>query len=317
MAKFLTTIELAEWITKIIEESERELIILAPYIQTSSRLEKALNEANARGVEILLIYRQETLKKAEKEKFLAISNLNLMHHPNLHAKCYLNEHHFLITSMNMYEYSEKNNREMGILIENEDLDQGFFIKEEEESYWDHWDDRFKSNDRGFDKVKKEIWDIIRGAELEKKSTDTIENGFEFEMLLTEEEWCKIACEELNELFVHKKFEPNPMANNLHPICKNFYDRIDVGFDNRGVFFEFNFMGNQNRSLMDAINEMDIQDSIDHFKVFIGKKSDHIYLYRLYNDTFWESGETPLRKKIKQYKLGIDYILNEVKGILKK
>jgi hypothetical protein len=37
--------------------------------------------------------------------------------PNLHAKCYFNEDRMVITSMNMYEFSEKHNREMGVLLE--------------------------------------------------------------------------------------------------------------------------------------------------------------------------------------------------------
>ena len=35
---------------------------------------------------------------------------------NLHAKCYLNEQNMIIGSMNLYEFSEKNNREMGVLL---------------------------------------------------------------------------------------------------------------------------------------------------------------------------------------------------------
>ena len=38
---------------------------------------------------------------------------------NLHAKCYLNEKMAVIGSMNMYEFSEKNNREMGVLVTRE------------------------------------------------------------------------------------------------------------------------------------------------------------------------------------------------------
>lgn len=36
---------------------------------------------------------------------------------NLHAKCYLNEDTCIITSLNLYEFSQVNNNEMGILIE--------------------------------------------------------------------------------------------------------------------------------------------------------------------------------------------------------
>ena len=36
---------------------------------------------------------------------------------NLHAKCYLNESTCIISSLNLYEFSQVNNNEMGVLIE--------------------------------------------------------------------------------------------------------------------------------------------------------------------------------------------------------
>ena len=38
---------------------------------------------------------------------------------NLHAKCYLNEKEALLTSMNLHEFSQENNAEMGILVSKE------------------------------------------------------------------------------------------------------------------------------------------------------------------------------------------------------
>jgi len=35
---------------------------------------------------------------------------------NLHAKCYLNEELCIITSLNLYEFSQVNNNEMGVLV---------------------------------------------------------------------------------------------------------------------------------------------------------------------------------------------------------
>ena len=45
-----------------------------------------------------------------------MDNVELFYFENLHAKCYFNEVDMVITSMNMYEFSEKNNREMGVHI---------------------------------------------------------------------------------------------------------------------------------------------------------------------------------------------------------
>ena len=39
---------------------------------------------------------------------------------NLHAKCYLNEDSCIISSLNLYEFSQVNNNEMGILVKKDD-----------------------------------------------------------------------------------------------------------------------------------------------------------------------------------------------------
>lgn len=63
-----------------------------------------------------MIYGKAELKKNEEQALSKIKKLSLHYFDNLHAKCYFNEEEMIITSMNIYEYSEKNNREMGVLI---------------------------------------------------------------------------------------------------------------------------------------------------------------------------------------------------------
>jgi len=41
--------------------------------------------------------------------------ISLYYLSNLHAKCYLNESNAIVTSLNLHEYSQKTNREMGAL----------------------------------------------------------------------------------------------------------------------------------------------------------------------------------------------------------
>jgi phosphatidylserine/phosphatidylglycerophosphate/cardiolipin synthase-like enzyme len=40
--------------------------------------------------------------------------------PTLHAKCYLNENEAIVTSMNLYSFSQQNNDEMGIYVSKDD-----------------------------------------------------------------------------------------------------------------------------------------------------------------------------------------------------
>ena len=119
MPLFLNTKKLNYWLPKLISKAEKELVIIVPYIQTSERIFEALKIANSNQVEIILIYRENKLPIKEKEKLLSLNNINLLHHPNIHCKCYYNGEILILSSMNLYDYSEKNNREMGILACNE------------------------------------------------------------------------------------------------------------------------------------------------------------------------------------------------------
>lgn len=52
MAEFLNRKKLVEWIPKLIESSEKDLIIISPYIQISERILQLLRTAERKGVEI-------------------------------------------------------------------------------------------------------------------------------------------------------------------------------------------------------------------------------------------------------------------------
>jgi len=67
------------------------------------------------------------LRNEELRNLTSLHRVELHFFENLHAKCYYNEEKMIVTSMNMYEFSEKNNREMGILIDS-NLDKEIYIK---------------------------------------------------------------------------------------------------------------------------------------------------------------------------------------------
>lgn len=116
MAKFLTTHQTAAQIENIIIEAEQKLVLVTPYLQLSSTFFTRIKDADERGIKIVLVYGKDQLKPNEKAQIETIKNFGLFFCENLHAKCYFNEKNMVITSMNMYEFSEKNNREMGVLI---------------------------------------------------------------------------------------------------------------------------------------------------------------------------------------------------------
>jgi len=116
MAEFLTTSGTSYHIEKVITGASKKLILVSPYLQISKTFYERLLDASKRNVSIKIIYGKDELKPNEKNSLAELKNLELLFFENLHAKCYFNEQEMVITSMNMYEFSEKNNREMGVFV---------------------------------------------------------------------------------------------------------------------------------------------------------------------------------------------------------
>jgi len=117
MAKFLTTAGNSHFIEQIILNAESSITIVTPYLKLSQTLLDRIRDADKSGINITLIYGKIDLSETEKKTLKGLNNLEIYFCFNLHAKCYHNENSLIISSMNLYEFSEKNNREMGILID--------------------------------------------------------------------------------------------------------------------------------------------------------------------------------------------------------
>ena len=140
MAEFLTTNGTSYNIEQIIIEAKSKLVLVSPYLQISKTFYERLKDAATKNVQIKIIYGKDELKPNERNSLAELRNVELFYFQNLHAKCYFNENKMVITSMNMYEFSEKTNREMGVLI-----------------------DRSKDKDL-FDKAVNETLSILQSAE---------------------------------------------------------------------------------------------------------------------------------------------------------
>lgn len=66
------------------------------------------------------MYGKSDLRPAEAEWLADLSFVRTSFCKNLHAKCYINERQCIITSLNLYEFSQVNNNEMGILLDKQD-----------------------------------------------------------------------------------------------------------------------------------------------------------------------------------------------------
>ncbi|WP_051199981.1 phospholipase D-like domain-containing protein [Flavobacterium subsaxonicum] len=117
MADFLTTNGTSHHIEDIIIDATSELVLVSPYLQLSKTFFERLKDASNRKVLIKIIYGKDDLRPNEKALIGELKGVELYYFENLHAKCFYNENTMVITSMNMYQFSEKTNREMGILID--------------------------------------------------------------------------------------------------------------------------------------------------------------------------------------------------------
>jgi phosphatidylserine/phosphatidylglycerophosphate/cardiolipin synthase-like enzyme len=120
MTKFLTTLETSAKIEKIIRQAKEELTLITPYLKLTQIFHDRLVDAGSRNIKIKLIYGKEELNPEDLERLNELKNLELYFCENLHAKCYFNENLMVISSMNLHEFSQTNNREMGVQIKLEE-----------------------------------------------------------------------------------------------------------------------------------------------------------------------------------------------------
>jgi phosphatidylserine/phosphatidylglycerophosphate/cardiolipin synthase-like enzyme len=116
MADFLTTSAASHHIERIILTAKSQIFLFSPYLKLSQILFERLRDATRRNIKVIIVYGKDELKPSERQKLFSLDNVTIYFLENLHAKCYFNESNMVITSMNIHEFSEKNNREMGILL---------------------------------------------------------------------------------------------------------------------------------------------------------------------------------------------------------
>ena len=124
MSKFLTTAGVSHRLEEIIKNANERLILISTYFNVNNRVKELLEHKDRENINIRVVCRESKLAKSEKNWFDSLASVQTVFRKNVHAKCYLNENEALLTSMNLYEYSQVNNDEMGILVsraENSDL----------------------------------------------------------------------------------------------------------------------------------------------------------------------------------------------------
>ncbi len=120
MAKFLVTSGVTYKLEELIKSTEDRLILISPYLQFSKRIKDNIASLNILKRDIRIIYRDNKLQVEESNWLESQIGVRTSICPTLHAKCYLNEKEAIVTSMNLYSYSQENNDEMGIYVTKEE-----------------------------------------------------------------------------------------------------------------------------------------------------------------------------------------------------
>lgn len=116
MAKFLNTSATNYYLEELIKASNERLILISPFLQPNDRVKELLEDKNRLKIDIRVIYGKNELQPEEITWLRELDYVRTSFCKNLHAKCYLSEKACIITSMNLYEFSQINNNEMGILM---------------------------------------------------------------------------------------------------------------------------------------------------------------------------------------------------------
>lgn len=124
MAKFITGENLENAVYEIIWEAEKNLLIVSPFIKLDDYFKRLFdNHTNNPKLHILIVFGKNereisrSLSKNDFDYFKKFLNISIVYVPNLHAKYYGNEKKGVITSINLYDYSFKNNVEFGVYSE--------------------------------------------------------------------------------------------------------------------------------------------------------------------------------------------------------
>jgi hypothetical protein len=149
MAKFITTKQITSELSELIKKAGDRLYIVSPYLKLSKDFRDLLTYRNSNRKDTKIIFGKQELNPEQMTFLQGLRFVYLFFSEDLHAKCYINDTKMIITSMNLYDFSMINNKEMGILIDNS-------IPEDVQIYADAWVeiDFIEKTSKPFDFVSK-------------------------------------------------------------------------------------------------------------------------------------------------------------------
>lgn len=115
MVLILDTNEINMETDAVVDNARKHLVLISPFLDINARLRTSIEIAVRRGVKLTVIYGKKRLDPDTLQWLRSLPYCNLGFVPNLHAKLILNEEAALMSSMNLYEFSQVSNEELGML----------------------------------------------------------------------------------------------------------------------------------------------------------------------------------------------------------
>jgi phosphatidylserine/phosphatidylglycerophosphate/cardiolipin synthase-like enzyme len=201
MAKFITTKQITSELSELIKKAGDRLYIVSPYLKLSKDFRELLTYRNSNRKDTKIIFGKQELNPEQMTFLQGLRFVYLFFSEDLHAKCYINDTKMIITSMNLYDFSMINNKEMGILID-------ISTPEDVQIYTDAWVeiDFIEKTSKPFDFVSKPTL-VENTIQKEKGQTKKIKDTKD----LKEHGYC-IRCGD-------KTIALNPLV----PYCKDCYN----------------------------------------------------------------------------------------------
>lgn len=127
MARILNTRKAVAALEDLMRDANEKLILVSPYLRLSKDFKELLSHRNNKDKVTIVIFGKQELKPEEMRFLESLRFVVLKYHEDLHAKCYVNDKQMIITSLNLYEFSMANNKELGVLIDrDEEHDQSLY-----------------------------------------------------------------------------------------------------------------------------------------------------------------------------------------------
>jgi len=187
MAKFISGEALEKAVYDIIWEAKDKLLIVSPFIKLDNYFKRLFERhLNNPQLQITIVFGKNeqdvsrSLNPFDFEFFKRFLNISIIYVPNLHAKYYGNESIGVVSSINLYDYSFKNNIEFGVFYENKFLSK--LTKNTDNEAWNTCWDIAEDNQVIFIKrpvIEKRLFSTLFGNNYVKSEVlydITIENG---------------------------------------------------------------------------------------------------------------------------------------------